>query len=401
MPTSGVCNPERRWIIRKSQAHGFCSRIEAGSRSGWRTRLRTTGENCVLVFAGTVFVRLGENRYQINPGRREDMTQLLQTILPSARSPCRDIVHLWNLDAPASDGLNVATLEAAQKAGLLSVLHLVQAWESTSSDQTARLVLVTRGAQSVGDKPEAVAVAQSPVIGMGRVIGNEYRRLRCKMVDLDPVDDAASVASLLEELRTRDEEDEIALRSFNRYVHRFHVFPSGGRQSPEFGASQGADAPRSASADPTRGPSRPHSPYRLVTSRPGTLDALTPQAWRRQPPGSGQVEIEVVAAGLNFSDVMKALGIYPGLGDGPLSLGAECSGRIAAIGDGVEGLRVGDEVLAVAPFAFASHVTTRAELVALKPSSFTFEEAATLPIAFLTASYALDHLAHLARASAC
>ena len=58
-------------------------------------------------------------------------------------------------------------------------------------------------------------------------------------------------------------------------------------------------------------------------------------------------------------------------------------------------LRVGDEVLAVAGFAFGSHVVTRAELVAIKPPRLSFEEAATLPIAFLTASYALEYLARL------
>ncbi|HWG44788.1 MAG TPA: type I polyketide synthase [Gemmataceae bacterium] len=332
-------------------------------------RLHATGESCMLVFPGAAFACSGENRYQINPGHREDMVQLMQTI-----SPCRNIVHLWNLDAPAADGLDMATLETAQQAGLVSVLHLVQAWESTSNDQIARLTLVTRGAQSVGDKPEAVAVAQSPVIGIGRVLDNEYQRFRCKRVDLDPVDDAASVAILFDELRTTDDEDEVALRGGDRYVHRF---------VPSTGEVAGASVEEK------------DVPYRLEIPQPGTLDALTARAAQRHPPGPGQVEIEVVAAGLNFSDVMKALGIYPGLGDGPLSLGAECSGRISAVGEGVQGLRVGDEVLAVAPFSFASHVATRAELVALKPASFTFEEAATLPIVFLTASYALDHLAHL------
>jgi NADPH:quinone reductase-like Zn-dependent oxidoreductase/acyl carrier protein len=51
--------------------------------------------------------------------------------------------------------------------------------------------------------------------------------------------------------------------------------------------------------------------------------------------------------------------------------------------------------LAVAPFAFGSHVLTRAELVVPKPPQWSFEEAATLPIAFLTAAYALEHLGHL------
>ena len=78
-----------------------------------------------------------------------------------------------------------------------------------------------------------------------------------------------------------------------------------------------------------------------------------------------------------------------------MPLGAECSGRITALGEGVHELHVGDAVLAVAGFAFGSHVVTRAELVAIKPPRLSFEEAATLPIAFLTASYALEYLGRL------
>ncbi len=145
-----------------------------------------------------------------------------------------------------------------------------------------------------------------------------------------------------------------------------------------------------------RGPAKPGAFYRLAVRQPGTLDGLALESSRRRPPGAGEVEIEVVAAGVNFSDVMKALGMYPGLPDGPVPLGAECSGRITSVGEGVSDLRTGDEVVAVAGFAFASHVVTKVELVAIKPARLSFEQAATLPIAFLTACYALDHLAHLA-----
>jgi NADPH:quinone reductase-like Zn-dependent oxidoreductase/acyl carrier protein/NADP-dependent 3-hydroxy acid dehydrogenase YdfG len=334
--------------------------------------LRVAGSECTLVCSGTAFARRSDNRYEINPSRAEEMTQLLQSSFASGRIPFRGIIHLWNLDAPPPDVLSVAELEAAQEAGLFSVLYLVQAWEKTSSAAETLLVLVTRGAQSVGDKPKSVALAQSPAIGLGRVIANESSRLRGKTVDLDPADNTANISALFDELMVQDEEDEIALRGGVRYVHR--LVPSTGETASSVDQDE---------------------PYRLTISPLGSLDGLTPRVLRRQPPGPGQVEIEVVAAGLNFSDVMKALGIYPGLGDGPLPLGAECSGRICAVGEGVIDLRVGDEVLAVAPFSFGSHVLTRAELAVRKPARWSFEEAATLPIAFLTAAYALEHLGHL------
>ncbi len=369
-----------RWLV-------FADRSGVGEQlAGW---LRGVGESCVLVFPGSAFAGDGEDRYQLNPGRQEELVQLLHAVLvlPQRQQPApalRGIIHLWNLDAPATEGLNLAELESAQEAGLFSVLYLVQAWDKVAGDQSANLLLVTRGAQAVGAATGSVAVAQGPVIGLGRVIASEHSRLRCKLVDVDP--ENRDAAALFDELWAADEEDEVALRGLERHVHRYQ--PAKWDGSPEPSGRPGKAV-------------LPSVPYRLTTPRPGTLDSLTLRSLSRRPPGHGEVEIEVVASGLNFSDVMKALGIYPGLPDGPVPLGIECSGRVTALGDAVperhggRSLQVGDEVLAIAPFAFSSHVTARAELVALKPARLSFEDAATIPLAFLTAVYALEHLAHL------
>ena len=125
------------------------------------------------------------------------------------------------------------------------------------------------------------------------------------------------------------------------------------------------------------------------------LDGLTLRATERLLPGPGQVEIRVLASALNFSDVMKALGLYPGLPDGPVSLGAECAGRISAIGPDVKDFKIGDEVIAIAPASFASHVLTHTAFVVPKPDRLTFEESATIPIAYLTADYALNYLGRM------
>src|SRR5262249_14267246 len=128
----------------------------------------------------------------------------------------------------------------------------------------------------------------------------------------------------------------------------------------------------------------------------GTLDSLSLRGFERRPPGRGEVEIEVRAAGLNFSDVLKALGLYPGLPEGLVPLGLECSGVVSRAGEGVTGLGPGDPVIAFAPFSFASHVTIPAGLVAPMPPGIPFEDAATIPVAFLTAYHALFHQGRLA-----
>src|SRR6185312_15454381 len=90
----------------------------------------------------------------------------------------------------------------------------------------------------------------------------------------------------------------------------------------------------------------------------------------RRQPGAGEVEIETVAWGLNFKDVLNALNLYPG---NPGPLGGECAGRIVAVGEGVQHLQVGDEVMAAAGGSFASHVTASAALVQRKPANMSFE----------------------------
>src|SRR6185436_5942599 len=121
-------------------------------------------------------------------------------------------------------------------------------------------------------------------------------------------------------------------------------------------------------------------PYRLRTSAPGELGHLGFRPAPRRRPSIGEVEIEVRAAGLSFIDVMKALGLGSAQEADELVFGLECAGEITAIGDGVEGLRVGDPVVAAAAGSFGSHVVTSAELVARRPAQLTDEEAAAIPI---------------------
>jgi NADPH:quinone reductase-like Zn-dependent oxidoreductase/SAM-dependent methyltransferase len=338
-------------------------------------RLRARGQCPVLVQRADSFRRLAPFEFQISPTEVEHVQHLLKEIadLPA----CRGIVHLWNFDAPALEEATSESIDDAMIYGCFSVVRLVQALSELHTAEAPRLWLLTRGAQSVGRHSEPTSVAQGAVWGLGRVVINEAPKLRATMADLGLSATDAEIESLCEELLLDGREDEIALRGEARYVHRIvrtaDREDSGARRVVRFGSQ----------------------PYRLEPSRFGTLDKLTLRATSRRPPGPGQVEIQVFAAGLNFSDVMKALGLYPGLPEGPVPLGIECSGRIASVGEGVDGFEPGDDVLAIAPFSFGSFVTTDAHLVGKKPPGLSFEEAATVPIAFLTARYALDHLGRL------
>ena len=73
--------------------------------------------------------------------------------------------------------------------------------------------------------------------------------------------------------------------------------------------------------------------WRLMPASPGAYDAFVRAPIVRRPPSAGEVEIETLAWGLNFKDVLNALDLYPG---DPGPLGGECAGRIVAVGEGVD-----------------------------------------------------------------
>jgi acyl transferase domain-containing protein/acyl carrier protein len=282
------------------------------------------------------------------------------------------VVHLGGLETTGA--LEGKALEAALVRGYDSVLCTVQALAGMGYRDAPRLWLLTRGVQAVG--PAKVSLAQAPLLGLGRVIALEHAELRCARVDLDPAVPQDEALALRAELLADDAEEEIALRGGERRVARL--------------SHPTLEAPNRDKVEPAQGRS-----FRLEIDEPGALERLVLRAAERRAPRAGEVEIAVAAAGLTFLDVMKAMGTVPGQWDGPISLGGECAGHVIAVGEGVEGFQVGQDVVAVAPFSFGTHVTVDARLVVPRPASLNAAQAAALPLAYMTAWYGLVHMGRL------
>ena len=103
------------------------------------------------------------------------------------------------------------------------------------------------------------------------------------------------------------------------------------------------------------------------------------------------MQIAVVAHGLNFRDVLTAMGTYAGVA---APLGAECAGVVVKAGDGAT-LRPGANVVAFAPASLGSLVNVAEAYCFAKPTWMSWAEAATVPVAFLTAQYGFTRLAGL------
>ncbi|MCX4246642.1 type I polyketide synthase [Paraliomyxa miuraensis] len=304
------------------------------------------------------------------------------------QGPPTAVVHLGSLDgqhADAGRSLTPEGVEEALRRGCDSVLFTVQALVTAGLRDTPRLWLVTRGAQAIAEGP--VDPGQAPLVGLGRVIALEHAELRCSLVDLplvdavEPADDDAAMESLVAELLADDAEQEIALRHGARYVARLAHQPPTPRARPERIEPAG------------------DRPYRLEIDQPGVLERLALRPASRRDPGPEEVEIAVEATGLNFLDVLLALGVMPddlpGEPGAPMLLGAECAGHIVAKGEGVEEFSLGQPVLALARGSMGSHVTVPTTLVVPRPAELSPIHAAAMPITYLTAWYALDGVARL------
>jgi putative PIG3 family NAD(P)H quinone oxidoreductase len=120
--------------------------------------------------------------------------------------------------------------------------------------------------------------------------------------------------------------------------------------------------------------------HAVVISEPGGPEVLR---WARVPdpePGPGEVLVEVAAAGVNRADVMQRQGFYPPPPGAPPYPGLECSGVVAALGDGVTGWRIGQPVCALlAGGGYAELVAVPAGQLLPVPGSGTLAEAAALP----------------------
>ena len=185
------------------------------------------GEEVVLVTSDERDKALNQNHARINPSRPAEFKQLLERTFLSKRPPLRGVVHLWSLDGEAPQETTRATLETEIAHGCETVIHLIQKLAEVSQSSPAQLWLVTRGSQHVGDPPTPISIAQSTLWGLGRVINIEHPELRCITVDLELGGGPEEAEALFEELWFTDKEDQVAVRSQNRFVPRL------ARRSPD------------------------------------------------------------------------------------------------------------------------------------------------------------------------
>ncbi|MHA7650918.1 SDR family NAD(P)-dependent oxidoreductase [Mycobacterium sp. ML4] len=243
--------------------------------------------------------------------------------------------------------------------------------------QWPRMYVLTRGAHALHN--DQVNLSGSPAWGLIATVRLELPQLHYAVIDLDSTPVPGEADAVWAELRTRDHEREIALRGGTRFVRRLV------RAAVEPDTVSAAALPSGVG-------------FELGAATAGSLDELRYHTVKRRAPDTGEVEIEVLATGLNFLDVMTALGQVPPLeSTESYRFGAECAGIVTRVGGGVFDIAVGEAVVGIisAQGAAAGYLTLPATGVVAKPANLSFEAACSLPIVFLTAWYGLVKLARL------
>ena len=127
----------------------------------------------------------------------------------------------------------------------------------------------------------------------------------------------------------------------------------------------------------------------IVTTGTGDISVLKVEAKPDPSPGHGEVLIRVRAAGLNFADILSRQGLYPDSPPKPCVMGYEVSGVVEAVGKDLSSSLQGKSVVALTRFGGQSElVTVKETQIFEKPEQATFEQAAAIPVNYLTA-YAL------------
>lgn len=334
--------------------------LHAAGSSRLRVRLAPTG-------AGSVSVELADSAGLPVLSVRELVVRAVseQALLagaPAGAKPGGGLLEvIWTpLQHNGADAVGVQSVWASQSDGQLPgaisdaadrSLRVLQ--EHLSSDGV--LAVVTRGSVALGS--EAVSdLAGAAVWGLVRSAQAEHPG-RIVLIDSD---DSIPVEEAL-----RHGEPQLLVRSGTVYGARLVRASSSLLELPE-------------------------GMWRLTAGAGGTLEELTARRCERAELGPGQVRVAVGAVGVNFRDVMLALGMYPGSGD----LGVEGAGVVVEVGAGVTELSVGDAVMGQLGAA-ASEAVVDQRIVTAVPAGWSLATAASVPVVFLTALYGLSVLGGL------
>ncbi len=289
-------------------------------------------------------------------------------------------VFMSEAERAAGDGSTLLQTRVLALSAFAEALKQHLAGVEPEGDDRPRLVLVAPGGAPLS--ASASSGLNSGLWAFARVLQNEYEFIDVHTLDLAGDADIGRkdmLAAALPLLRVSGQNREWLLDRKTGLLSELRAVP---------GATNKADGKTNA--------------FAAATIRQRVSSQVASIAWEEASvpePGPNEVVVAVAATGLNFRDVMWAMGLLPeeALEDGfaGATIGMELSGHVVAVGEEIDDLAVGDAVMAIASAAFSTHAVVARAGIAKLPRALSPVAAATLPVAFLTAYYAIVELGRI------
>lgn len=369
-----------------------------------KKELEMQGITVLVGKIGQQFGKETEDLFHIREGQVKDYQDFFSFV---NIHQCRAVVYFYTRNNEFEDRIGLSLVQEA-----LVLSHGLPVIEEKKISENFRFVIITNGSEQIHENNKSINLDQSSLRGFARAFSFERPELKLKLIDID-ADLKTDSAILAAEILDEEMEDDVVLRGQDRYLSR--LTPMTRREEVQCVPYEQFDSQKIG--------------FRLVSGFPGILDKIRYDAFVRQPPPPGHVELEIIDASLNFKDVLKVMGLLPRSvmkdtfhGDG---LGMEASAKVVAVGKGAEeaGFYVGDRLVITFKGCLTSHVTlalkdiyavhysTHSLLRESKRYQLTSDEidkikeydqhkipdaeAATVPIVFSTAYHTLINLANL------
>lgn len=360
-PAGREDRPGKTWIL-FGDRHAACASLAQ--------RLADHGRVCV-VQTGSRFEELGQDRYGIDGGRPDDYAALFAHLHLDPREGV-GVIHMRLGDASPLGRTTTVPFQEEVGDPLRRLLYLTQTLLTMAFP--SRLYIVTSGNRHVQDEDDTALLRSPGIDGFASVAQLEHPEHRVTHIDLSPFPEEEEIGRLADELLADSAEMRVCLRRDRRHVARLVHW-------------------RSREAQEDEGMPLPEEPYTLESGG-GGLDDMRLAGIDRKDPGPQEVEFEVIASGVNFKDVLRALGE---LKHSANRIGGEAAGIVTRVGSQVKGIKPGDAIMSrdIAGGGFSSHLIAREKFISLKPECLTFEEASTVSISFMTAYYGLFDLGKL------
>ncbi len=294
-------------------------------------KLVLKGKSCIVANYGTENKKLREGLYHFNPAKTESFRETLTPVINEETG----LLYLWNLD-PTTD-----------KEAFL--IHTIEALHSMET-KPAEIWLYTQSAVMVKNPAHTLDPNQAFLWDVQRNLSLKFPELNIRVMDL-----GSQSANLFDMLHLTPEEDTIAVHGKEVYAPRLIRSPQMERMN------------------------------RMTGQFPVFSED-------RVKPGANEVEIEVKACAINMKD-LKAVPSSADETQHPF--GMECAGVVKSIGKNVTTYKKGDAVVALCLKGVNKYTIAHTKLVKPKPENLSFEETGGLPLAYLSAHYALTFLARI------